>query len=97
MENNEPLMNTVFKFQFREEDKKKSSTFRELKGIKEGLLLEAERLKGKRVCWRNDNWATSLIIQFGSMKEELHSLAFRKSDRIEGRMVVKRDGTDQVL
>ena len=75
MENNEPLMNTVFKFQFKEEDKKKSSTFRELKGIKEGLLLEAERLKGKRVCWRNDNWATSLIIQFGSMKEELHSLA----------------------
>ena len=58
-----------------EEEKKKSSTFRELVGIKKGLIVLADRLEGKRVLWNNDNWAASLIVRYGSMKAELHQLA----------------------
>ena len=33
--------------------------------MKKGLEWLAERLRGKRVLWNNDNWAVSLIVQFG--------------------------------
>ena len=71
----QPGVDSIFKFHLSSEDQKKSSTFRELLGLKEGLELLPERLRGKRVLWRNDNWAVSLIVQFGSMKAELHDLA----------------------
>ena len=73
----QPVLDSIFKYHLSSEDQKKSSTFRELLKLKlkEGLELLAERLRGKRVLWRNDNWAVSLIVQFGSMKAELHDLA----------------------
>ena len=58
----------------KEEEKRKSSTFRELKGILVGLKVLAHKLEAKRVKWINDNWAASLIVKYGSMKPELHSL-----------------------
>ena len=65
VEDLQPVVDSIFKFHLSSEDQKKSSTFRELLGLKEGLELLAERLRGKRVLWRNDNWAVSLIVQLG--------------------------------
>ena len=71
----ESVWNSVFKFQLTDEEKKKSSTYRELLGIKKGLLVSADNLEGRSVLWNNDNWAASLIVRYGSMKSELHQLA----------------------
>ena len=70
-----PVLDSVFKFHFKVEEKQRSSTNRELVGIREGIRCLAERLQGKCVLWRNDNWPTSIIIECGSMKAELHELA----------------------
>ena len=42
---------TVFKAALAEEERKKSSTFRELRGIEEGILANGRRLQGKVVIW----------------------------------------------
>ena len=70
-----PVENTVFKVHLSEEEKKESSTLRELKGIKQGLELLKGTLSGKRVLWSNDNQAATLIVKFGSMRENLHRVA----------------------
>ena len=34
-------------------------------------------MKGKTVHWKCDNWAASMIVNFGSMKEDCHQVAER--------------------
>ena len=68
---------TVFKAALVEEERKKSSTFRELRGIEEGILANGRRLQGKVVRWGCDNWAAGKIVKLGSMKGDCHAVALR--------------------
>ena len=54
-----------------------SSTFRELRAVEEGLLANTGLLSGKTVRWGTDNWATSKIVKWGSMKRNCHEVAVR--------------------
>ena len=55
-----------------EEERSASSTFRELRGIEEGLKFQGERLRGLTVRWGCDNWAAGKICKWGSMKSDCH-------------------------
>ena len=68
---------TVFKAVLAEEERKKSSTFRELRGIEEGILANGRKLQGKVVRWGCDNWAAGKIVKLGSMKKDCHAVALR--------------------
>ena len=68
---------TVFKVVLAEEERKKSSMFRELRGIEEGILANCRRLQRKIVRWGCDNWAAGKIVKLGSMKEDCHAVAIR--------------------
>ena len=68
---------TVFKAVLAEEERKKSSTFRELRGIEEGILANGRRLQGKVVRWGCDNWAAGKIVKLGLMKKDCHAVALR--------------------
>ena len=68
---------TRFKMALREDERKTSSTFRELRGIEEGLRLQGEKLRGKTVRWGCDNWAAGKIVKWGSMKPDCHEVAVR--------------------
>ena len=60
-----------------EEERSASSTFRELRGIKEGLKSQGEGLRGMTVRWGCDNWAAGKIVKWGSMKPDCHEVAIR--------------------
>ena len=59
---------TVFKVVLAEEERKRSSTFRELRGIEEGILANGKRLQRKTVIWGFDKWAAGKMVKLGSMK-----------------------------
>jgi hypothetical protein len=69
------VQGSVFKQCFLEEDSRRSSTFRELRAIEEGIRIRGEQFRGHRVRWGCDNWAASKIITLGSMKPECHEVA----------------------
>ena len=68
---------TVFKVVLAEEERKKSSTFRELRGIEEGILANCKRLQRMIVIWGCEYWAAGKIVKLGSMKEDCHAVAVR--------------------
>lgn len=53
----------------------RSSTWRELEGIRFALISFKESLKNSCIEWKTDNNAASLIVKSGSKKSELHDLA----------------------
>ena len=101
IENKVVYNETVFKYSMTTEEKAKSSTWRELRGVEEGLKTLAERLKEKRVRWHNDNWAACKIIEIGSMKRDCHEVAVRidelvKKWKIEFEVVWQRRETEEI-
>ena len=59
---------TAFKAVLAEEERTKSSTYRELREIEEGILVNGRKLQRKTVRRKCDNWATGKIVKLGSMK-----------------------------
>ena len=57
------------------EESQKSSTWRELAAVERMLRAFATNLTGGAVCWFTDNQAVSYIVEVGSRKEELQTLA----------------------
>jgi hypothetical protein len=68
---------TVFKISLSEEEVFMSSTYRELRGIEEGMKALAGKVKGKGIRWHCDNWSACKIVEFGSMKADCHAVAKR--------------------
>ena len=56
-------------------EKIKSSTWRELEGIRFSLISFKEISKQSSVVWKTDNKAASLIVDSGSKKLDLHDIA----------------------
>lgn len=56
-------------------EKRKSSTWRELEGIRFAMVSSKEFIKNSNVVWNTDNKAASLIVESGSRKIELHNIA----------------------
>jgi hypothetical protein len=73
---------TVFKVNLSEEEVFMSSTYRELRGIEEGMKALAGRIEGKGIRWHCDNWSACKIVEFGSMKADCHTVAKRINDLI---------------
>ena len=73
---------TIFKINMSEEEVFRSSTYRELRGIEEGLKALAGRIEDKRIRWHCDNWSACKIVEFGSMKADCHLVAKRINDLI---------------
>ena len=57
------------------EESQKSSTWKELAVVERMLRAFATNLTGGAVCWFTDNQAVSYIVEVGSRKEELQTLA----------------------
>ena len=66
---------SAFKQYFSEQERGMSSTFRELRAIKDGIRIRGEELRKHLVRWGCDNWAASKIITLGSMKADCHKVA----------------------
>ena len=77
IEDGEVSWDTRFKIALREDERKTSSTYRELRGIEEGLRSQGEKLRGMKVRWGCDNWAAGKIVKWGSMKPDCHEVAVR--------------------
>ena len=60
----------------------KSSTYRELRGIEEGMTALADKIVGRGVRWHCDNWSACKIVEYGSMKKDCHEVAKRIDDLI---------------
>ena len=60
----------------------KSSTYRELRGIEEGMTALADKIVGRGVRWHCDNWSACKIVEYGSMKKDCHEVAKRINDLI---------------
>ena len=60
-----------------EEEVVRSSTYRELRAIEDGLRVRGSELEGHVVRWGCDNWAASQIVRLGSMKLDCHQVAQR--------------------
>jgi hypothetical protein len=73
---------TVFKISLSEEEVFMSSTYRELRGIEEGMRALAGRDEGKGIRWHCDNWSACKIVEYGSMKADCHAVAKRINDLI---------------
>ena len=60
-----------------EEEKRKSSTWRELYAIEFALKSFDVALSNSHVKWFTDNQAAAKIVEVGSMKRDLHAIAIR--------------------
>ena len=69
--------NTIFQINLTEAEVSQSATFRELKGIEEGLKALQAQIKGRHMRWHCDNWAVCKIVEFSSMKVDCHRIAMR--------------------
>ena len=63
IEGNRVCWDTVFKVSLTEEERAGSSTYRELRGIEEGLRANGRSLRGKTVRWGCDNWCAGKIVK----------------------------------
>ena len=79
----EVCADTVFQVNLTEEEMKKSSTFRELRWIKEGLKALKARIFRGIMKWHRDNWAACKIVEFDSMKKDCHRVAVRINQLIQ--------------
>ena len=68
---------STFKVHLTGVEAEKSSTYRELRGIEEGIKASRALMEGRKVRWHCDNWAACKIVEFGSMKEDCHLVAKR--------------------
>ena len=82
IENRKVYDNMVFQTNLTEEEMKASSTYRELRGVEEGLKALSKDLQGCRVRWHNDNWSCCKIVELGSMKEDCMKVALRINELI---------------
>ena len=57
-----------------------SSTWRELEAIRFSLLSSIKQFENKCIVWYTDNFATQQIIECGSNKTHIHSLALNIFD-----------------
>ena len=80
----EVCWDTVFKVALSEKERVVSSTFRELRGIEEGLKTHGCNLQGKVVCWGCDKWSAGKIVKWGSMKKDCHDVAVRIEKLCQG-------------
>ena len=60
-----------------EEEAQKSSTYREIQTALLALDSFSDKLNSKNVKWFTDSQNCARILQSGSFKEDLHSLAFQ--------------------
>ena len=60
-----------------EGERRKSSNYRELREIQDGILANGRKLQRKTVRRKCNNWATRKIVKLGSMKEDCHIVAIR--------------------
>ena len=74
---------TVFQVNLTEEEVERSSTYRELRGIEEGMKALADRIRGRGVRRHCDNGSACKIVEYGSMKEDCHRVARRINDLIQ--------------
>ena len=79
----ERVRDSEFKAYLDEGEQGKSSTYRELRGIEEGLKARGETLRGCLVRWGCDNFAAGQIVRLGSMKAECHEVALRIWDLVK--------------
>ena len=70
------IQSKVFHKMWNEFEKKQSSTWREMRAIEQALISFKKEFHGKSLKWYTDNQNCIRIVQSGSMKESLHSLAF---------------------
>ena len=75
--NNKVCEDTVFQINLSEEESGMGFTFRELRGIEEGIRVLAGRIEGSSTRWHCDNWSACKIVEFGSMKRDCHVVAKR--------------------
>ena len=69
-------MNNIFHKMWSENEKSKSSTWREMKAIEQALITFKEVNKYKNIKWYTDNQNCVKIVRSGSMKEQLQKLTF---------------------
>ena len=84
---------SVFQVNLSEEEVARSSTYRELRGIKEGMKALAGKIAGKGVRWHCDNWSACKIVEYGSMKKDCHEVAKRINDLIRQCNVTSRSSS----
>ena len=60
-----------------QDEKSRSSTWRELSAIEFSLLSCLPILSSSHIKWYTDNQATAKIVEVGSMKLELHTIALK--------------------
>ena len=70
---------TVFQVSLTEEEVGRSSTYRELRGIEEGMKALAGKIVGKGVRW---HWSACKIVEYSSMKKDCHRVAKKINDLI---------------
>ena len=70
---------TRYQAYLKEEEVGKSSTYRELRAVEEGLRVRGHSFRGHLLRWGCDNWAAANIIRLGSMKPDCHEVARRIS------------------
>ena len=95
-------MGSQYKVHFTTEEESKSSTFRELRGIEEGLRLHKDDLRDKSVRWSCDNWSAVKACELGSTKYECMLVAVRIAEWVEElniklEVVWKRRNTDEIV
>ena len=75
--------NSVFQINLSSEEVSKSLTFRELRGIEEGLKALRSEVSGGAVRWHCDNWGACKIVEYGSTKKDCHKVAVRIKELID--------------
>ena len=101
VENKRVVDNTVFQVNLTEDEVKESSTYRELRGVEEGLRALGPELRGQRVRWHNDNWSCCKIVELGSMKPKCMEVAVNINNLIryfdlEFEIVWQRRNTEEI-
>lgn len=70
-----------------ETDAQKSSTYRELKALVQGLHSFVDSLAGRSLYWATDNTGVEAIMIKGSMKPELHALALEAFELLQSKQI----------
>ena len=66
----------IFHMTWSEYERGLSSTWRELKAIEQALMTFSSRLQGRSLKWFTDNQNCARIVESGSTKFDLQTLAF---------------------
>ena len=90
-----------FQVNFSEEEKGRSSPYRELRGMEDGLSILGPDLRGKRLQWGCDNWAACRAVELACTKEDCMEIALRIAKVVERfeidlQVVWKRRNTKEI-